>query len=328
MLLFRNSRKTGSAASAPRKELVSSYAVSRRASAPFALLKKLIAMPGLLFCAGLAFADPLFYVVTQNQQSGTQLFGTVDPLTGSFTQIGPTVPIGEVGLVSGPGGSLLTVDYSGNLDSVNLGNGALSVIGATGLGVNIAAFGELGGNLYATDLANNFYSVNPSTGAAQQIGATHSPVIPFVPGTANPDGTINIYNETLFSVGGKLYATLDADIFDTGVPVINPVVNPKLYQIDLSTGAATPVASTELLITSALEVNGTVYGFAGNAEALSHSFTLDVANGNTTFITNVDPAAGLIFGAVSTPEPSSMGLAGFGIALFAVSKLRRAKRRD
>ena len=288
---------------------------------------KPIALLGLLFFADLAFTDPLLYVVTQNQQSGTQLFGTADPVTGSFTQIGPPAPIGEAGLASGPGGSLLTIDYAGNLDSINPGNGVLSVIGATGLGVNIAAFGQLGGNLYATDLANNFYHVNASTGAAQLLGATHLPLIPFVPGTPNPDGTVNIFNEALFSAGGKLYATLDADIFDPGVPVINPVVDPKLYQINPSTGAATAVSSTELLITSVLDVNGTVYGFAGNAEALSHSFTLDVANGNTTFITNVDPAAGLIFGATTTtPEPSSVALAGFGIALVTGWKLRRAKR--
>jgi hypothetical protein len=285
---------------------------------------KLIAMLGLLFLADLAFADPLFYVVTQNQQSGTQLFGTADPVTGPFTQIGPTVPIGEVGLVSGPGGSLLTVDYSGNLDSINPGNGALNVIGATGLGVNIAAFGELGGNLYATDLANNFYRVDPSTGAGQLIGATHFPVIPFVPGTPNPDGTINIYNETLFSVGGKLYATLDADIFDPGVPVITPVVDAKLYQIDPSTGSATPVGPTELLITSAVDSEGIVYGFAGNAEAQSHSLTLDIATGKTTFLTNLDPAAGLISGAVATPEPASLALAAFGIGLIIFWKLRRA----
>ncbi len=283
-----------------------------------------IAMLGLLFLADLAFTDPLFYVVTQNQQSGTQLFGTADPLTGSFTQIGPTVPIGEVGLVSDPGGSLLTVDYSGNLDSINPGNGALTAIGATGLGVNIAAFGQLGGNLYATDLANNFYSVDPSTGVAQQIGAAHFPVIPFVPGTPNPDGTINIYNETLFSVGGTLYATLDADIFDTGVPVITPVVDAKLYRIDPSTGSATPVGPTELLMTSAVYSGGIVYGFAGNADAQSHSLTLDVANGNTTFLTNMDPAAGLIFGAVATPEPASLALAAFGITLIIFWKLRRA----
>ena len=288
--------------------------------------KQLIAMLGLLFLAHLAYTDPLFYVVTQNQQSGTQLFGSADPVTGSFTQIGPDVPIGEVGLVSGPGGSLLTIDYAGNLDSINPGNGALRLIGVTGLGVNIAAFGQLGGNLYATDLANNFYHVNASTGAAELVGATHLPIIPFIPGTPNPNGTINIFNEALFSAGGKLYATLDADIFDPRIPVIQPVVDPKLYQIDPSTGAASAVNSTELLITSALDFNGTVYGFAGNVEALSHSFTFDVANGKTTFLMNVDPAAGLIFGATTTPEPGSVALVGFGIVLVTGWKLRRAKR--
>ncbi len=288
--------------------------------------KKLIAMLGMFLFAVLALGDPVVYVVTQNQNQGTQLFGTADLTTGSFNQIGPTVPIGEAGLVSGPSGSLLTTDYAGNLDSINPGNGALTIIGTTGLGINIAAFGQVGGNLYATDLKDNFYSVNANTGGAHLIGATHLPVIPFVPGTQNADGTINIFNETLFGVGRKLYATLDADIFHPSVPVITPVVHPELYEIDPSTGVATPVNSTELLITSALDINGTVYGFAGNAEAQSHSLTLDVASGKTTFITNVDPAAGLIFGAAPVPEPASMLLGAFGIAAIAFWKLRRASR--
>jgi hypothetical protein len=36
------------------------------------------------------------------------------------------------------------------------------------------------------------------------------------------------------------------------------------------------------------------------------------------------PAAGLIFGAVATPEPASLALAAFGIALIIFWKLRRA----
>jgi hypothetical protein len=229
-----------------------------------------------------------------------------------------------VGLVSGPSGSLLTIDYAGSLNSINPGNGALTVIGATGLGINIAAFGQLGVNLYATDLNNNFYSLDASTGAGHLIGTTHLPTIPFVPGTPNADGTINIFNEALFSVGGKLYATMDADIFDPGVPVISPVIDAGLYEIDPNSGVATLVSPTELLITSALDINGTVYGFAGNAEAQSHSLTLDVASGTTTFITNVDPAAGLIFGAAPVPEPTSLLLAAFGIAAVTFWKLRRA----
>ncbi len=286
--------------------------------------KKLMVMPGTLLFAVFAFGDPVVYVVTQNQQLGEQLFGTADLVKGRFNQIGPAVPIGEVGLVSGPSGTLLTIDYAGNLDSINPGNGALTVIGATGLGANIAAFGQLGGKLYSTDLNGNFYGVNASSGAAHLIGGTNFPVIPFVPGTPNPDGTINIYNETLFGAGGKLYATLDADVFDPRVPIITPAVNPELYQIDPNSGAATPVNPTESLITSALDIKGTVYGFAGNALAQSHSLTLNVANGNTTFVTNVDPAAGLIFGAVPVPEPTSLVLAGLGIGAITIRRLRKA----
>ena len=79
-------------------------------------------------------------------------------------------------------------------------------------------------------------------------------------------------------------------------------------------------------ISSAIDAGGTVYGFAGNAEAQSHSLILDVANGNTTFLTNVDPAAGLIFGAVPIPEPASLVLAACGIALMAFWKRRSTER--
>jgi hypothetical protein len=80
-----------------------------------------------------ASAGPLVCVITQNQQFGTQQFGTVDLGTGAFHQIGPYAPEGESGLVAGPNGSLLTLTYSGNLDSINPATGSTSVIGATGL---------------------------------------------------------------------------------------------------------------------------------------------------------------------------------------------------
>ena len=36
------------------------------------------------------------------------------------------------------------------------------------------------------------------------------PVIPYVPGSLNPDGTINFYDEAIFGAEGKLYETFDA----------------------------------------------------------------------------------------------------------------------
>ena len=85
------------------------------------------------------------------------------------------------------------------------------------------------------------YSVNPATGAATLIGTTGIPPISFVPASFinNPDGTINFYEEALFGVGGTLYATFDALVFDlaTFAPA-SVAVEPALYRVDPATGAA------------------------------------------------------------------------------------------
>jgi hypothetical protein len=137
---------------------------------------------------------------------------------------------------------------------------------------------------YATDLANNLYTVNPLTGAATKIGPTGIPAVPLIP---NTDGLINISDETLFAAGGKLYATFDADTFDPTIPAITPVIAPNLYRIDPVTGVATLVDATALLITASVDLNGTVYSFVGNPEAVAHAVTLDLANGNTSFVTTL-----------------------------------------
>jgi hypothetical protein len=270
-----------------------------------------------------ASADPFIYVVTQNQQSGTQQFGAVDLASGAFQQIGPSTTEFESGLVPGPNGSLLTLGPSGNLNSINPTTGVITTIGPTGLGDAQTALGELGGKLYATDLNNNLYAVNSTTGAAQRIGPTGIPALPFIPTSINPDGTINIFNETLFGAGGKLYATFDADTFDPSVPMITPVIASNLYQIDPATGATTVVAPTTLLMTASLDLNGSVYALIGNAEALTHVVTLDLANGHTSFVSNVDPTAGLIFGAAPVPEPTSVALTVIGIAGIALCIRRK-----
>jgi hypothetical protein len=114
----------------------------------------------------------------------------------------------------------------------------------------------------------------------------------------NPNGAINIFNETLFGIGGKLYATFDTDIFDPSVPKITPVLNGTLYQIDPMTGVTQQVSSTASLITAVFASNGTTYAFLGDAFASAHVYTLDTTNGKTNFVADVDPAAGLVFGAL------------------------------
>ena len=67
-------------------------------------------------------------------------------------------------------------------------------------------------------------------------------------------------------------------------------------------------------------VNGAVYVF--NA-AMSQVFTLDLTNGNTSLVSDLDPGAGLIGGAAATPEPASLALAGFGLVAMLVGLRRR-----
>jgi hypothetical protein len=282
--------------------------------------QKLVVSLALVLFAAPASAGPLVYVVT-----GYQQFGTIDLSSGTFSQIGPDTPEGEDGLVPGPNGSLLTLTYSGNLDSINPATGATSLIGATGLadcsnfpispcGPTSANYlGELGNTIYATDIANNLYTVNPLTGAATLIGPTGIPAVPAIPDSTNPDGTFNAFDESLFSAGGNLYATFDAITINPSPFTVTPVISPDLYQINPSTGLATLIAPTALTIGAAVDFNGTVYAFNNIAGQVA---TLNLANGNTTAVSNFPPDGGLLVGGASpdTPEPTSITLAFIGIA--------------
>jgi hypothetical protein len=278
-----------------------------------------------------AHADSFVYIV-----NGSQQFGTVDLATGAFQQIGPQQPeAGSFGLAAAPNGSLVTFAYSSNLYSINPATGVPTLVGPTGLGdcatvsspcgpTSASTLGSFAGKIYATDFQNSLYNVNSVTGAATLIGSTGIPAVPFVPGSLNPDGTINFYDQAIFSGGGKLYETFDAFVFDfASFSVVSTVVAPALYQIDPSTGLGTLVGPTDLGIGAVTGVNGAYYAFNDLAGQIG---SLDLTNGSTNFVSNFDPAAGVIQGAspVPTPEPSSLALFGtglLGLGAFARSKL-------
>lgn len=269
------------------------------------------------------------YVVNDNSQ-----FGTLNLSTGAFSQIGPSTSEGEAGLVPGPNGSLLTLTYSGNLDSINPVNGIATVIGATGLAdcttpaspcgtTSASTLGHLNGTVYATDFQNDLYRVNALTGAATLIGKMGIPAVPFVPFSTNPDGSFNFYDEGILGVGGKLFVTFDAASFNPATLANTAVIAPELYEVDPSNGATTVIGPTALGLDSLLATNGAVYAFSGTSNQI---MTIDLENGNTSVVGDIDPSAGVIAGAVSVaPEPSPAILIFSGLTM--VIGLKRLRDR-
>jgi hypothetical protein len=243
----------------------------------------------------------LVYVITGGLQ-----FGAVDLRSGTFLPIGPGLPpdVGG-GLVPGRGKSLLTLSFSGNLEAIDPATGKTTVVGATGMGDcstptsrcgpnSATVIGQLDDTYYATDFAQNLYSVNPRTGAAKLIGPTGIPAITFIPFSANPDGSVNVYAESLFSARGKLYANFATASLNPATGTVTPIIPGALYQINPETGHARLIAPTDTNLTSVVNVNETIYAFDA---ATGQVVTLDVTNGLTTAVSDLDPTAGVIGGA-------------------------------
>jgi hypothetical protein len=284
----------------------------------------LIASAAMILSTVAASADPIVYTVSINYNNFTSQFGTMDLTMGAFNQIGSVIPDPLGGLIPGSNGKLLSLSISGNLDSINPATGAVSVIGATGLGNLAGVTAELDGRVYATDLYNNLYSVNTRTGIASLIGPTGLPICPSL---ISP---VEVSDETLFAADGKLYATFD------GINLMNSTLvdSPELYQINPVTGVATMIGATALGLQAAAQINGTVYGLDFNPTGPNAVLSLNLANGNTTFLNNYasSPVVGgvngfAVTGVSPTPEPASFTLI-FGGLLFAAAsrKLVRQQR--
>ena len=152
------------------------------------------------------------------------------------------------------------------------------------------------------------------------IGPTGIPICPSVTSSSQ------VSDEALFTANGKLYATFDGvDLTTLGL-----VDSPELYEINPVTGVATPLGPTAVGLDAAVQVNGTEYGFAFGYSASNAVLSLNLANGNTSFLNDyvsLPVVGGVnsfdIVGASPTPEPASLALAGVGIAAVLVATRRR-----
>lgn len=257
--------------------------------------------------------NPLIYVLTNNPQTGAAAFGAVHLGSGSFVPIGPGLP-SDLGHALAPtrGGSLLSMAFSGKLYSIDPRTGEGSVVGETGLGDCTTPASPCGPNsavtlgrfdraYYALDFSQNLYSLDPESGATKLIGPTGIPPITTVPGSIASDGELNTYEETLFSFRGKLYANFDTGQINLSTGAETPVIPAEIYEIDPATGHATAIAPTQVGLLTIVNANDTVYAFdAPNDRFL----VLDPETGRTRVASNLDPAAGLVCGATpARPGP-------------------------
>lgn len=271
--------------------------------------------------AGLAGSDPQAYVVTFKSE-----FGSVDLTTGVFHKIGPDTPGIMADLVWSNGtlyGLLTSGNYTGSLATINPNSGQVTIVGPTGLGYNAFSLGGVNGKLYLTDFNigggfQNLYSVDPGSGTATLIGPTHVPADSVAPFTPNANGWINLCDETMYGLNGKLYVTYDSIAMDPSPSSPNYLdtsinIAPALYEVDPTTAATTDLGETSLALDALAGSGGNLYAFEVLAvnwnkfgpHSRTQLLTIDLTTGQTTPVQlggaplYVDEAAQGIFGAAS-----------------------------
>lgn len=241
--------------------------------------------------------DLLAYVITVGSN-----FGTVDIRSGEFAPI-PVSPgladlgIGD-GLVQGSGRSTLSLSFSGDLVKIDPITGEVSRVGPTGLAdcptpgsyaPNCANYiGRLDGAIYLTDFAQNLYRVDSRTGEARLIAATEIPALTFAPFSENPDGSVNVFGESLFNFRRKLYVYFATVANNFAKNTYTPLIPGAIYEVNPTTGKTRVVTPTDSTLSTIVNVNDTLYAFNAFTGQVA---ILDLANGHTRAVSVVHGAA-------------------------------------
>lgn len=185
--------------------------------------------------------------------NANNVFGTIDPSNGQFTQLGGYTANNGLGELNG---TLYTSDDNGSLYRVSPVNGTQTRVGSTLIDVYLV--GSTTSGLYGW-AGYNLYSVNPTTGAATLIGPTGL-------STTNGDLALSAGGDALYMVNND--ATGNAGV---------------LYSLSTSTGAATLIGPTGTVGFGAMVFqNGVLYGLLGSSP---YSLcTLNTSTGAATIV--------------------------------------------
>ncbi|MBX9581168.1 MAG: DUF4394 domain-containing protein [Gemmataceae bacterium] len=241
-------------------------------------------------------AAPIGYAIDTSQN----LF-SIDLGTATATLIGPTGAGFFESLAVSPGGALYGADTGGNLYSINTGTGAATFIGSTGLG-NIEGMDFNGSTLLAADFntPTTIYSINTAT-------AVPTPVV-----TSDvADGPTRAFAVQNATTG---FIVTDTPTFQT------------LQRIDLTTGVTTAVGTiTGFVAAIDFDGSGTLYGLDGSGNV----YTIDPTTGAQTLVGNTGEnfwlALAIPADTAAVPEPTTLALAGTGLATGLLARLRRRR---
>jgi len=168
----------------------------------------------MLFTSTAAFGQQVYAV--EFNQGNNNLFGTINLLTGSFTQLGSEGSTLFNDIAAASDGTLYGIINSSSLVTLNTNNGAISSsVSFSVNGIESLAFAPNGTLYGATQGA--LYTINPATGVATLVGSFNNSVI------GNSGQNIR------FGYDGNLYDT------DAGVNANNT----DLFSISLNNGLAT-----------------------------------------------------------------------------------------
>src|SRR5215469_16517128 len=172
--------------------------------------------------------------VTADDFAGTNLFGTLDPVTGQFTQIATIGPL-FLALTIGPGGTIIGADAN---------SGTLYAVGSSGM---TAPFGSVtppapppsayyglaysgsAGNFFADFLDQNAMTVTLHSIAGDGNSSS------LISELAGPNSGIFPTGNLAFGPGGTLYFNYSSDTVNA--------TNSTLYAVDTSNGALTAIGS-------------------------------------------------------------------------------------
>lgn len=261
-------------------------------------------MKCLLACVAIAalpaglWAGPILYAIDDTTNS----LLTIDPSTFAISVVGSTgVGAGDFGDLTYDSNHGVMYWDSGRGDNsiytLNLGTGAATLVGATGLTDLFGlAYDTANNTLYGSTSGGAFYSIDTTSGTPTLVGNNSN----YTGGLA-----YNATNDTMYEY-----------VAGSGT----------LYSIDLGTGAATLVSSGPGFINDGAFTWDPVSGifwvdeWGGKVDQLNSAFTSE-----TTVATYTDNLDGIAFaGGSAIPEPGTVGFIAAGLASLAA--LRRARR--